>query len=193
MAGRSAARPLPPIIPDQVTKVASLLPPLAQGPYDIDGTFTFDALNVYFNAPVDVDIASAMPVGSAGTIRFFIDHQRTSVGLREGVDWPILLQELAVNPDGSVTATSPANVPLFEQIRTSQPGLPGAARRDKLPAWPAWGRPCGRLELRPPWRGSTLCWLSCRSLHDSGAGEPGRCKVDQSGTGRSRRGFVVRS
>lgn len=116
-------RPVPPIIPDQVTEVASLLPPLADGPYDIDGTFTFDALNVYFNAPVDVvNIADAMPIGSAGTIRFFIDHQRSSgPGFREGIDWPILLQELPVNPDGSVKATSPANVPLFEQIRSPQP------------------------------------------------------------------------
>jgi hypothetical protein len=115
-------RPLPPIIPDQITQVASLLPPTATGPYDIDGTFMFDALNVYFNAPVDVDIASAMPVGSAGTIRFFIDHQRKSAGFREGVDWPILLQEAPINSDGSVSVPSPANVPLFEQIRTTQPG-----------------------------------------------------------------------
>ena len=70
-------RPVPPIIPDKVTKVASLLPPSAQGPYDIDGTFTFDALNVYFNAPVDTNIINAIPVGSANTIRFFIDHQRS--------------------------------------------------------------------------------------------------------------------
>lgn len=115
-------RPQPPIIPDRVTKVASLLPPLAQGPYDIDGTFTFNALNVYFNAPVDVDIVNAIPVGSAGTIRFFIDHQRSSgAGFAEFMDWPILLQELPVNPDGSVRATVPANVPLFEQIRSPQP------------------------------------------------------------------------
>ncbi len=115
-------RPLPLIIPDQVTAVASLLPPLAQGPYDIDGSFTFGALNVYFNAPVDVNIASAMPVGSAGTIRFFIDHQRNSgPNFREGIDWPILLDEVPVNPDGSVSVISPANVPLFEQIRTPQP------------------------------------------------------------------------
>lgn len=115
-------RPQPPIIPDQVTQVADRLPPLAQGPYDKDGVFTFAALNVYFNAPVDADIINAMPVGSAGTIRFFIDHQRhEQQGSHEGLDWPILLQELAVNPDGSVTATSPANVPLFEQIRSPQP------------------------------------------------------------------------
>lgn len=116
-------RSLPPVIPDAVTQVASMLPPLENGPYDIDGTFTFQALNVYFNAPVDVDILSAIPVGSAGSIRFFIDHQRWQQrGSHEGLDWPILLQELPVNPDGSVTAASPANVPLFEQIRSNQPG-----------------------------------------------------------------------
>jgi hypothetical protein len=115
-------RPLPPILPDQVTAVASLLPPLAQGPYDRDGSFTFDALNVYFNAPVDSNIITAMPVGSASSIRFFIDHQRDQQrGSHESLDWPILLQELPVNPDGSVRATSPANVPLFEQIRTARP------------------------------------------------------------------------
>ncbi len=114
-------RPIPPIIPDQVTTVASLLPPLAQGPYDIDGTFTYNALNVYFNAPVDMDIVDAIPVGSAGTIRFFIDHQRTSYGFPERLDWPILLQEVPVDPDGSIVATGPANVPLFEQIRTPKP------------------------------------------------------------------------
>ncbi len=38
----------------------------AGGPYDIDGTFVFDALNVYFNAAVDTDIVSAPPIGSGG-------------------------------------------------------------------------------------------------------------------------------
>jgi len=115
-------RPLPPIIPDQVTQVASLLPPLAGGPYDIDGTYTFQSLNVYFNAPVDVDIVSAMAVGSAGSIRFYIDQQRSQQrGSHETLDWPIFLQDVPVNPDGSITAISPANVPVFEQARTKQP------------------------------------------------------------------------
>lgn len=115
-------RPLPPIIPDTVTQVASPLPPLAEGPYNTDGEFVFDALNVYFNAPVDTNLVNAIPVGSAATIRFFIDHQRDQQrGSHETLDWPILLQEVAVNPDGSVRVTSPANVPLFEQIRTAQP------------------------------------------------------------------------
>jgi hypothetical protein len=116
-------RTSPPIIPDKVTQVASALPPLAQGPYDIDGTFTFKDLNVYFNAPVDTNIISAIPVGSASSIRFFIDHQRSQQrGSFETLDWPILLNEIPVNPDGSLNTLSPANVPLFEQIRTKQPG-----------------------------------------------------------------------
>lgn len=117
------SRPTPPKISDKITQKPSLLPPLAQGPYDIDGRFTFQALNVYFNAPVDVDIINAPPVGSANTIRFFIDHQRSQqTGSIEAFDWPILLEEVLINPDGSVTARPPANVPLFEQIRSSQPG-----------------------------------------------------------------------
>ena len=117
-----APRPMPPVIPDRIAQQANLLPPTADGPYDQDGIFTFNALNVYFNAPVDANIVSAIPVGSAGTIRFFIDHQRTEqIGSLERLDWPILLQEVAVNPDGSVTVESPANVPLFEQIRTPKP------------------------------------------------------------------------
>ena len=116
-------RPVPPVIADKVTQVASALPPKAQGPYDIDGTFTFNAMNVYFNAPVDVDILSAPPVGSASTIRFFTDFQRDQQrGSFEFLDWPILLKEASVNPDGSVSVSSPANIPLFEQLRTSQPG-----------------------------------------------------------------------
>ena len=86
-------RPLPPIVADTIAQVPSLLPPSAAGPYNGDGTFTFDALNVYANAPVDADIVSAPPVGSAATIRFFIDHQRSSTGSFPALDWPILLGE----------------------------------------------------------------------------------------------------
>ncbi|NTW12130.1 MAG: hypothetical protein HGA30_02335, partial [Anaerolineales bacterium] len=113
-------RPVPPVIQDQATQVASALPPTAQGPYDKDGTFTFNARNVYFNAPVDVDILSAPPVGSANTIRLFTDFQRDQQrGSFEFLDWPILLKEVPINPDGSVSTSSPANIPLFEQLRTS--------------------------------------------------------------------------
>ncbi|HRC84320.1 MAG TPA: hypothetical protein PK413_01780 [Thermoanaerobaculia bacterium] len=118
------ARPRPPILADVATSVPSLLPPDADGPYDVDGTFTFDALNVYANGPVDFDIVDAPPVGSAATIRFFLDHQRTSPGSFPHLDWPILLNELPVAPDGSVMALAPAHVPLFEQLRTAGGTVP---------------------------------------------------------------------
>jgi len=117
-------RPRPPVLQDTVAQVASLLPPPANGPYDQDGTFTFDALNIYANAPVDTDIVSAPAVGSVATIRFFLDHQRTSPGSYPNLDWPILLEEKPVNADGSVRASAPANLPLFEQLRTTSGTVP---------------------------------------------------------------------
>ena len=117
-------RPRPPVLPDTVSRVASLLPPSAEGPYDQDGTFTFNSLNIYANAPVDTDIVNAPAVGSVATIRFFIDHQRTSPGSFPRLDWPILLAEEPVNADGSVRSAAPANVPLFEQLRTTAGTVP---------------------------------------------------------------------
>jgi hypothetical protein len=126
-------RPLPPVLP-AAGATASLLPPDEDGPYAIDGTFTFAALNVYANAAVDVDVVSAPPVGSANSIRFFLDHQRQSPGSFPHVDWPILLGEKLVAPDGSVIETgAPAWLPLFEQLR----GAPGAGYRVPLTGGPS--------------------------------------------------------
>jgi hypothetical protein len=118
-------RPLPPRIADAVPLRASVLPPPAQGPYDTDGRFTFDVLNIYANGPVDSDIVDAPAVGSAATLRFFLDHQRTSPGSFPNLDWPILLGELPVSPAGAVRNDSlPANLPLFEQLRDQAGGVP---------------------------------------------------------------------
>jgi hypothetical protein len=118
-------RPLPPVLKDSVGPVPSLLPPLASGRFDQDGTFVFDALNVYANASVDTDIVSAPPVGSAATIRFFLDHQRTSPGSFPNLDWPILLGEAPVSASGAVRHDSaPAEVPLFEQLRSPSGTVP---------------------------------------------------------------------
>ncbi len=127
-------RALPPILPDSVNTTASALPPTQAGPYTPDGTFTFKELNVYANGPVDSIIADAPPVGSAAKIRFFTDFQRTSPGSFPNLDWPILLAEMTIAPDGSVTNNAaPANLPLFEQLRSPngtvpvERGLEGAA------------------------------------------------------------------
>ena len=126
-----ASRTLPPRIPDRITQVASLLPPREGEAYDQDGTFVFDALNVYFNGPVDTTDTSAPPVGSASRIRFFTDFTRRN-GSYPNLDWPILLGERTIAPDGSVREpNAPANLPLFEQIRSSDgsvPLTPGVSR-----------------------------------------------------------------
>jgi hypothetical protein len=110
---------------DTVARVAPTLPPGGSGGFDQDGTFTFDALNVYANAPVDTDMVSAPAVGSARAIRFFIDHQRTSPGSFPNLDWPILLAELPVRPDGAVrNEHAPADLPLFEQLRSPADEVP---------------------------------------------------------------------
>jgi len=117
-------RSLPPIVRDQpslVSETASLLPPRASGPYDVDGTFVFDALNVYFNAPVDTNIISAPPIGSAASIRFYADFIEDSPTTNSRYNWPNLLAERAITADGAVREPSaPANIPLFEQLRTPQ-------------------------------------------------------------------------
>lgn len=122
-------RPTPPIIPDTVSSVPSLLPPPATGPYDQDGTFTFNALNVYANGPVDMDIVNAPPIGSAAKIKFFIDHQRSSFGSFPHRDFPILIEDLPVAANGTVRSDrAPANVQLFEQLRDISGKLPATTK-----------------------------------------------------------------
>jgi hypothetical protein len=118
-------RVLPPVIADTLTHVAAARPPSAAGPYDIDGTFVFDALNIYFNAPVDTDIVNAPAVGSGARLRFFIDHQRSSGGSFPALDWPILIDEKTIDAGGAVQdPNAPASVPLFEQVRSAQNTVP---------------------------------------------------------------------
>lgn len=118
-------RRVPTVINPVITQVPSLLPPPAAGPYDQDGVFTFDAVNIYANGPIDSDIVDAPPVGSGATIRFFADFQRASAGSFPGIDWPILLAEMPIGADGSViNRSAPANVPLFEQVRDANGRVP---------------------------------------------------------------------
>jgi hypothetical protein len=117
-------RPLPPVISDRVAPAAAAMPPGEAGPYDGDGTFVFDALNVYGNGQVDRFMGRAPAVGSGARIRFFLDHQRTSPGSFPHLDWPILLEEKPIAPDGSVRTSAPANLPLFEQLRDASNRVP---------------------------------------------------------------------
>ncbi|MBL8297952.1 MAG: PD40 domain-containing protein [Rhodanobacteraceae bacterium] len=119
-----AARTPPPVLPDVYrdqplsAPYPQFLPPPA-GAAMRDGSFVFDARNVYANAAVDVDIPSAPAVGSAASIRFYADHQRRAVGTFPSLDWPLLLGEQAISAAGRVSANAPAFLPLFEQLRTA--------------------------------------------------------------------------
>ncbi len=152
------ARPIPPIIADSVSPNSSLLPPREEGPYDIDGSFVFDALNVYGNGPVDTIEASAPRVGSADRIRFFADFQRISHGSLPDLDWPILLGDVKINADGSVREpNAPGNLPLFEQLRSPDGTVPftiGAPRGAAHVAGLNYGRP-----------GSVSRCIGCHSGH----------------------------
>lgn len=121
-----APKPLPPPFYEIHDPLANEVPiPDANGPYDAYGTFTFGALNIFFNAPVDFDIVSAPAIGSVKTIRFFLDQQRTSPGSSPALDWPIELGEVAVDANGAVTdGYAPAGVPLFEQLRGPNDEIP---------------------------------------------------------------------
>jgi hypothetical protein len=118
-------RALPPVVQDRIAHTPRSLPPPAEGGYDQDGTFVFNALNVYGNGPVDMDIVNAPAVGSAARLRFFIDHQRQSAGSFPNNDWPIVLADLPISPAGGVVNPNlPADVPLFEQIRSATDTVP---------------------------------------------------------------------
>lgn len=127
------ARPKPPIIPDAVNPVENGLPPTNITDIDKDGTFVFEDLNVFFNAPVDVPIVSAPKVGDVKSIRFYANPQRHTIGSYPNLEWPIFLKELAIDDNGGVKDTeSPANVQLFEQLRTPGGKVPltGGPRPD---------------------------------------------------------------
>ncbi len=127
-AVRAAPRAVPPRLPDTVPLAAAPRAPAAtaaDGRFDGDGTFVFDALNVYFNAPVDWPIGSAPAIGSAASLRVYADHQRGSLGSYPERDWPILLATRPVDAAGAVRDDrAPANVPLFEQLRSADGRVP---------------------------------------------------------------------
>ncbi len=122
---RLGPRPRPPVLEDTVTQTASMLPPPDGGPYDGDGTFVFDALNVYFNAEVDVPILSAPQVGSAAFLRSFVKPQRSNCMGLAYCDYPELVAEVPVAADGSARIDAvPADLPLFEDLRGTNGGVP---------------------------------------------------------------------
>jgi hypothetical protein len=111
-----AARPRPPVIADRFTGRRSDLAPVdVADAYASGGRFTFRVDNIFANAPVDVGIATAPPMGHGLSIQFWTNFQRTSV---DTPDEPILIHEEPIPPDGHVEVELPAGIPLFEVLRT---------------------------------------------------------------------------
>lgn len=111
----------PPVLIDKYQDIAHLLPPSGMSDLRDEGSFVFDCRNIYFNAPVDDPIISAPKAGDVGSVRFFaaplLSQQYGSI---EALDFPLLYNELPVDDFGRVLEKdAPANVPLFEQARSS--------------------------------------------------------------------------
>jgi hypothetical protein len=117
-------RPVPPALTDGPTDRPTPTPIASTSDLHRDGTFVFDALNVYFNGPVDMPIVNAPTVGSAVKMRFFADYQRRPLNSDMTLNYPVLMTELPVPASGAVRHTAPANVSLFEDMRTSTQALP---------------------------------------------------------------------
>jgi hypothetical protein len=114
------------VLTDQVTQVPSMETATTDAPYHVDGTFTFHALNVYANAPVDAPIISAIRMGQADEIRFFLDHQADlQPAIEPSRNWPIELRVVKFNAAGEAKDdAAPANTPLFEQVRAPDGTVP---------------------------------------------------------------------
>ncbi|MCZ6795723.1 MAG: hypothetical protein O7J95_19120, partial [Planctomycetota bacterium] len=117
-----APRPVPPVIEETTdVRLSDQAPRTAEEAYREGGRFTFLVENIFFNAPVDLDIANAPPVGRKLAIEFFMNPQRTSPSI---ADPPIRLHRVDVPADGRVEVELPGGVPLFEVLRLADGDLP---------------------------------------------------------------------
>jgi hypothetical protein len=109
------SRPVPPIVADAVTNALSEdVPRSLEEAIATGGAFTFLAENIHVNAPVDVPIPHAPPIGKRLKIEFYMNPQRTSP---TAADPPILIQAVDIPPSGRVEVSLPAGVSLFELLR----------------------------------------------------------------------------
>jgi len=115
-------KPIPPIVKDQIKQKSGKLPPVGLMNLYQEGSFVFDCRNIFFNGPVDDGIVAAPPVGELTSVRFFAaPMQDKQFGSIEALDFPMLYNELPVDDFNRVLEEkAPANMPLFEQARSSK-------------------------------------------------------------------------
>jgi len=83
--------------------------------FERGGSFKFIVENIFANAPVDVGLPNAPPIGRDLTIEFYTVPQGLSPG---PADPALLIASRRVPPSGRVEVELPAEVPLFELLRT---------------------------------------------------------------------------
>ncbi len=109
-----APQPVPPVIPDQLEPAAPLPPTEDPETFVRGGTFRFDCLNVFANAPVDAPVPDAPAIAQGARVRLYLNFQRQHPG---GRDPSILYREAALTPRGAIHENEiPADVPLFDQL-----------------------------------------------------------------------------
>ncbi len=108
-------RPVPPVVPDRAGREpVEVSPRTAEEAHRLGGSFTFLVENLHVNAPLDVPLPLAPPVGEDLTIEFWMAPPGESL---TAVDPPVLLHAERVGPSGRVEVDLPAGVPLFEVLR----------------------------------------------------------------------------
>ncbi len=109
------AKPLPPIVKEDMLSPVSDLPPTEDPEtYGRNDFFRFDCMNIFTNGKVDEPMADAPRIQRDLTLQFFMNPQRQNSG---GPDPSILLKSAPVFYMGAVHEHDvPAEVPLFEQI-----------------------------------------------------------------------------
>ncbi len=115
------SRPIPPVIPDKIHQRPGKLPPIGLQNLRQEGEFRFDCRNIFYNGPVDDGILAAPAVGQLSSVRFFAaPMQDKQFGSVEALDFPILYNEILTDDFNRVLEEkAPANIPLFEQGRSS--------------------------------------------------------------------------
>ncbi len=107
-------RETPKVVSDDVfTVFREDAPRSAEEAINEGGKFTFHALNIFSNAPVDTPIPNAPPIGKRLFMEFYMAPQGDTLNFDEK---PTLLHRVQVPQSGEIKVDLPAGVPLFEVL-----------------------------------------------------------------------------